>query len=341
MAFRVAGRPALSAAEPPSMLIAEPPEHTRYRKLIARAFSARAVAALRSRTEEVAEELLDAMATRGPQVELVGDYAALLPLTVIAEVLGAPRAMREQFLRWSADGVPLIDFGIQYRDFRRDERAVDALHAWMLQHFQTLRRDPGDNILSALVTAHDEPGGLSQDELSSMAMLLLEAGFETTVNLIGNGVALLTHHPGQLQLLRCAPDRWPGAVDEVLRYDSPVQRTARMAHHTVEIAGEHVRAGEVIIALLGGGNRDPAVFTDPQRFDVARADAGKHLAFSAGTHYCIGASLAKMEGEVALRALFDRFPDLTLTAAPHRRPSPVLRGYDAMPANLNPVSIPT
>jgi len=134
VAFRVAGRPTLSAAEPPSMLIAEPPEHTRYRRLIARAFSARAVAALRSRTEEVAEELLDAMAARGPQVDLVDDYAALLPLTVIAEVLGAPRAMREQFLRWSADGVPLIDFGIRYRDFRRGERAVDALHAWMLRH---------------------------------------------------------------------------------------------------------------------------------------------------------------------------------------------------------------
>jgi cytochrome P450 len=340
VAFRVAGRPTLSAAEPPSMLIAEPPEHTRYRRLIARAFSARAVAALRSRTEEVAEELLDAMAARGPQADLVNDYAALLPLTVIAEVLGAPRAMREQFLRWSADSVPLIDFGIRYRDFRRGERAVDALHAWMLQHFETLRRDPGDNILSALVAAHDESGGLSQDELSSMAMLLLEAGFETTVNLIGNGVALLTRHPDQLEMLRCATGRWPGAVDEVLRFDSPVQRTARMAHHTVEIGGEHVRAGELIIALLGGANRDPAVFTNPQRFDVTRADAGKHLAFSAGIHYCIGAALAKMEGEVALRALFDRFPDLTLTMEPHRRPSPVLRGYDTMPATLNPVSIP-
>ena len=113
-----------------------------------------------------------------------------------------------------------------------------------------------------------------------------------------------------------------------------------MAHHTVEIGGEHVRAGELIIALLGGANRDPAVFTNPQRFDVTRADAGKHLAFSAGSHYCIGAALAKMEGEVALRALFDRFPDLTLTVEPHRRPSPVLRGYDTMPATLNPVSIP-
>jgi cytochrome P450 len=172
-----------------------------------------------------------------------------------------------------------------------------------------------------------------------MAMLLLEAGFETTVNLIGNGVALLTRNPDQLDALRHAPRRWPDAVDEVLRFDSPVQRTARLAHRTVEIAGERVQAGEVVIALLGGANRDPAVFTDPQRFDVTRADAGRHLAFSAGIHYCVGAALAKMEGEVGLRALFDRFPDLALTVPPHRRPSPVLRGYDAMPAVLSPVGV--
>jgi cytochrome P450 len=212
LAVRVAGRPSLSAAEAPSMLVADPPEHTRYRRLVTRAFSARAVAALRTRTEEIAEELLDAMAARGPQVDLVRGYAALLPLTVIAEVLGAPRVMREQFLRWGADGVPLVDFGIGYREFRRGELAVDALHAWMLQHFEALRRDPGENILSALVAARDESGALSDDELSSMAMLLLEAGFETTVNLIGNGVALLTRHPDQLEVLRCAPDvgreRW-------------------------------------------------------------------------------------------------------------------------------------
>ena len=339
LAARVAGQPSLSAAEPPSMLIADTPDHTRYRRLVTRAFSARAVAALRTRAEQVAEELLDAMAARGPQVDLVGDYAALLPLTVIAEVLGAPRAMREQFLRWSADGVPLIDFGIRYRDFRRGELAVDALHAWMVQHFETLRRDPGDNILSALVAAHDNSGGLTDDELSSMAMLLLEAGFETTVNLIGNGVALLTRHRDQLTVLREAPARWPGAVDEVLRFDSPVQRTARLAHRTVEIAGECVRAGELVVLLLSGANRDPAVFADPQSFDITRTDAGKHLAFSAGIHYCVGAALAKMEGEVALRALFDRFPDLTLTMPPHRRPSPVLRGYDAMPATLSPVGV--
>ena len=337
LAQRVAGRPSLSAAEPPSMLVADPPDHTRYRRLITRAFSARAVAALRVRTEGIAQELLDAMAARGPRVDLIGDYAFLLPLTVIADVLGAPRAMREQFLQWSADTIPLVDFGISYRDFRRGELAIDALHGWMLQHFEVLRRDPGDNILSALVAARDESGGLTDDELSSMAMLLLEAGFETTVNLIGNGVALLTSHPDQLDALRHGGARWSGAVDEVLRFDSPVQRTARLAHRTMEIAGERVQAGEVVIALLGGANRDPAVFADPQRFDVRRTEAGKHLAFSAGIHHCVGAALARMEGEVGLRALFDRFPDLTLTAPPHRRPSPVLRGFDAMPAALGPV----
>lgn len=336
------GRGPLGPAMPPSMLAADPPDHTRYRKLVSRAFTARAVAGLRSRTEEIAAGLLDGLAARGghsdagadPGVDLIADYASLLPATVIAEMLGAPVAMSRQFLAWGAEAGKSLDAGLSLREFRRSEAGLRAMQAWMEGHFEHLRVHPGDNILSTLVHAHSAEGKLTQDELSATAMLLLAAGFETTVNLIGNGTALLVEHPDQLARLRADPSMWPGAVDEILRFDSPVQRTGRIAHRDTEVAGERVAAGRLVITLLGGANRDPEVFEDPQRFDVGRPNAGEHVAFSSGIHYCLGAGLARMEGEVGLRALFDRFPDLALAGAPHRRPTRVLRGYDAMPVRL-------
>ncbi|MGH3615951.1 MAG: cytochrome P450 [Pseudonocardia sp.] len=350
LVIRAGGHSSLGPVERPSMLATDPPDHTRYRKLVTRAFSARAVAALRTRTEQVAEELLDAMTAKGRSADLIDDYASLLPATVITEMLGAPAAMRRQFLEWGAGGALSLDLGLSYRDFRRSERDIDALHAWMLGHFDRLRRSPGgvdasaagashSDILSALVAAHDEDGRLSEDELSSVGMLLLAAGFETTVNLIGNGVVQLARHPEQLAKLAAEPARWAGAVEEVLRYDSPVQRTARVAKRDTEVAGERVRAGQVVVMLIGGANRDPAVFTDPHRFDVTRPDAGAHIAFSSGIHHCIGAGLARMEGAVGLQALFRRFPDLTLAGEPHRRPTRVLRGYDAMSVTLDRAAV--
>jgi cytochrome P450 len=338
-AERVAGHGPVGPGEPPSMLAVDPPDHTRYRKLVTRAFSARAVAALRSRTEEVAAELLDKMAAKGRSADLVDDYASLLPATVIAEMLGAPVEMRRQFLEWGAGGAMSLDAGLSYRDFRLSERHLEALQNWMLGHFAHIRRNPGDNILSTLVHAHTEDGRLTEKELTSIAVLLLAAGFETTVNLIGNGTAVLTAHPDQLALLRAEPQRWGNAVEEILRFDSPVQRTARFAGRDTEVAGEQVQAGRIVVMLVGGANRDPAVFTEPHRFDVTRENADGHLAFSSGIHYCLGAALAKMEGEVGLRALFDRFPDLALDGPPRRRPTRVLRGYDAMPVRLSSATV--
>ena len=176
--------------------------------------------------------------------------------------------------------------------------------------------------------------GLTDDELTSIAMLLLAAGFETTVNLLGNGTALLVQHPDQLAALRDGRASWATATDEVLRFDPPVQRTARLAHRDTEVVGEQVRAGQLVVLILAGANRDPAVFADPQRFDVTRRDADRHVAFSQGIHYCLGAGLARMEGEIGLRALFERFPSLALAAPPHRRPTRLLRGFDAMPVTL-------
>jgi cytochrome P450 len=336
LGLKLGGRAVLGPIEPPSMLVTDPPEHTRYRKLVTRAFSARAIAALRPRVEEIAAELLDEIASApgGPTVDLVARYASLLPATVITEMLGAPVAMRRQFLDWGAGTSLSLDVGLSYRDFRRSEQDLAALHRWMLGHFDEIRRAPRDGILSALVTAHDEGDQLTLDELSSIAMLLLAAGFETTVNLLGNGAVALMRHPDQLDILRAQPQRWAGAVDEILRYDSPVQRTGRVALRDTQAAGHEIPAGSLIILLLGGANRDPAIFPDPHRFDVQRAEADQNVAFSSGIHYCIGAALARLEGQIGLQALFRRFPDLALTGPPHRRPTRVLRGYDAIPVRL-------
>ncbi len=334
---RLAGPGPVGPVERPSMLAVDAPDHTRMRKLVTRAFTARAVARLRERTAQIAAELLDSMAAKGDAADLVADYASLLPATVIAEMLGAPVAMRGQFLAWGAGAALSLDPGVTYSEFRRSEADLRALDEWMRGHFDDVRRrgpTPGQDILSDLVLARDEKGALTDAELASVAMLLLAAGFETTVNLIGNAVVLLTTHTEQLALLRADPDLWPQAVDEVLRYESPVQRTARVAHRDTVVAGEHVPAGKIVIMVLGAANRDPAVFADAQRFDVTRVDAGTHLGFSSGAHYCLGAGLAEMEGQVALEALFDRFPDIAPVGVPHRRPTRVLRGYDAMPVRL-------
>ena len=343
MAMRVARGGPLNPAEPPSMVSVDPPDHTRYRKLVTRAFRAKAIAALRGRVAEIADELLEEMAAKAGAtgtVDLVADYASLLPATVIAEMLGAPVSMRRQFLQWGAGVALALDPGLTYRGFRRAERDLFALQRWMVGHFDRIRRSPGDDILSALVAVHDEGSQrsmqhrLSDDELTSIAMLLLAAGFETTVNLLGNGAALLVEHPDQLAALRAGTASWATATDEVLRFDPPVQRTARLAHRDTEVLGERIRAGQLVVLILAGANRDPAVFAEPQRFDVTRRDADRHLAFSQGIHYCLGAGLARMEGEIGLRALFERFPGLALAAPPHRRPTRLLRGFDAMPVTL-------
>jgi cytochrome P450 len=333
LAQAAGGRGPLGPVEPPSMLAVDQPDHTRYRKLVSRAFTARAVGALRSRTEEIADDLLTGLAGRR-EADLMTDYASLLPATVIAEMLGAPVAMSRQFLAWGAEAARSLDAGLSLREFRRSERGLRALQRWMDGHFAHLRAHPGDNILSTLVHAQAAEGKLTRDELTATAMLLLAAGFETTVNLIGNGTALLIEHPEQHERLRAEPALWTNAVDEVLRFDSPVQRTGRVAQRDTEVAGVRVPAGQPVMTLLGGANRDPDVFDEPQRFDVARPNAGEHLAFSSGIHYCLGAGLARMEGEVGLRALFDRFPDLALAGAPHRRVTRVLRGYATMPVRL-------
>lgn len=318
---------------PPSLLATEPPDHTRYRRLVTRVFTARAVTKLRDRTEEIARELLDDIDTSGP-VDLVESYCSLLPVTVIAEILGVPADQRRRVLELGTAAAPSLDLGLPWRQFRAVESALAAFDAWLGEHLDRLRAEPGDDLLSQLVAAREDGVGLTDLELRATAGLVLAAGFETTVNLLSNGIALLHDHPDQLAALREDESLWPNAVDEILRVDPPVLLTGRTARRDTEVCGVRVREGAVVATVLAGANRDPGVFDDPARFDVRRANAREHISFSAGRHYCLGASLARMEGEVGLRALFERFPGLRRTPGASRRDTRILRGFERLPARL-------
>jgi cytochrome P450 len=325
----------LGPLEPPSLLVTEPPDHTRYRRLVSRVFSVRAVERLRGRTEEIAHGLLDELAaSRGAPVDLVERYCALLPVTVIAEILGVPADDRDRVLAFGAAAAPSLDLGLSWRQFRRVESALAGFDGWLTSHIARLRDAPGEDLMSQLVRAHEDGIGLDDRELKATAGLVLAAGFETTVNLLGNGAALLHDHPDQLATLRARPELWPNAVDEILRYDPPVLLTGRSARTTTEIAGTAIDKGTLITTLLAAANRDPSVFADPQRFDVTRDNAKDHVSFSAGRHFCLGAALARMEGEVGLRTLFDRFPNLRRAAGARRRDTRILRGYATLPVRL-------
>jgi cytochrome P450 len=328
---------ATGVAEPPSMLVVDPPDHTRYRRLVSRAFTPRAIAGFEPMIRSTAETLLDALEARaaadGGPADLVDAYAAQLPVLVIAELLGVPTERREDFQRWGSAAAATLDPGLPLRRYLGAEKALRAMHAFLRGHFDRLRHDPGDDLVSRLVGLPGEEA-LSERELHATVMLLLGAGFETTVNLLGNAVVTLDAHRDQWDALRAAPEGWANAVEEVLRHDSPVQITGRTARADVELGGRLLRAGSRVTVLLGAANRDPAVFADPARFDVTRANARDHLAFSAGIHYCVGAGLARLEGVVGLQALSERFPGLRVDGAPVRRDLQTLRGFQFLPVRL-------
>ncbi|MGQ0464097.1 MAG: cytochrome P450 [Sporichthyaceae bacterium] len=328
----------------PSMILMNGPEHLVYRRLAMKAFTARAIEGLRTHIEQIADDLLDAMAAmtaRGEDVDLVRDYADVLPVLVIADILGVPVSMRPQFREWATQMVSGADFGVSFREARHSEEGIRALGDWMLGHLQSLRENPGDNLLSTMIAAADSErrDGVQIDDrgLGANAGLLLLAGFETTVNLIGNGVDLMLRHPDQLAQLQAQPSLWANAVEEILRYASPVQNSFRYPGEDVEVHGVAMRRGQYLVLALAGANRDPEVFEDPHRFDVTRHNAKDHLAFAIGPHFCLGAALARMEGEVALRKLFERFPGLTARGEGRRRPTRLLYGFAELPVELGPV----
>lgn len=330
-------RPPLHPVEEPSLLVTEAPDHTRYRKLVTGVFTARAVGRLRERTEAIATQLLDEIAVdvaAGRDVDLVERYCAQLPVAVISEILGVPDEEREHVLEMGTYAAGSLDMGLDWSTFRPVEGALDEFDAWLETHMERVRQNPGDDLFSKLVAARDDDEGLNDRELKSTAGLVLAAGFETTVNLLGNAIRLLNDPPDQLAHLQANPDGWGNAVDEVLRFDPPVMLTGRSAMEDVEVGGSMVRHHRMVVLLFSGANRDPAVFEDPDRFDVARANARDHLAFSAGRHFCLGAALARMEGEVGLSYLFDWF-DIEVLPGARRRPTRILRGYEALPAKLS------
>lgn len=330
---------ALHPVQAPSLLSVEPPEHTRYRTLVSSVFTARAVATLREKVQVTADSLLDALerrraATGADVVDLVEAYCAKLPVAVISDILGVPEADREQVLFFGEAAAPSLDFVLPWRQFRRTELGLVAFDTWLSGHIARLRKSPGDDLLSQLIAATDGEGRLDDAELRATAGLVLAAGFETTVNLLGSGTWLLLRHPEQLARLREDPSRWSTAVDEALRLESPVQMTARVARKDTTLAGEPIARGEMVSLLLAAANRDPAVFENPLAFDVTRRNAGRHLAFSGGRHFCLGAALARAEGEVGLRTLFDRYPDLALAGQGVRRSTRVLKGFATLPVRL-------
>lgn len=319
---------------PPSLLSVEPPEHTRYRKLVSSVFTTRAVAALRDRVEETAKVLLDDLGDGSGAVDIVARYCSQLPVTIIGDILGVPDEDRAQILHFGELGAPSLDIGLSWRQYQQVNQGIVGFNAWLAEHLRQLRRNPGDDLLSQLTQAADEGGRLNDRELQATAGLVLAAGFETTVNLLGNGIRMLLEHPQHLVTLSKRPELWPNAVEEILRLDSPVQLSARVARCDIDVAGTTIRRGEMVVLYLAGANRDPAVFEDPHRFDIERPNANKHLSFSSGRHFCLGAALARAEGEVGLRSFFDRYPDARLAGEGTRRDIRVLRGWSSLPVTL-------
>jgi cytochrome P450 len=329
----------LHPLRPPSLLAVEPPEHTRYRKTVSSVFTHRAVSALRDGVEQTAESLLDGLSREPGVVDIVDRYCAQLPVAIISDILGVPENDRQRILEFGELAAPSLDFGLPWPQYRRVQRGIAGFDLWLDTHLDKLRRAPGDDLMTQLIRKAESGSPetyLDHDELRAVAGLVLAAGFETTVNLLGNGIRMLLDNPEHLRTLSQRSELWPNAVEEILRLESPVQMTARIALNDTEIAGRPVSEGELVVVYVAAANRDPAVFADPNAFDIERDNAGKHLAFSGGRHFCLGAALARAEGEVGLRSFFDRFPDVRSAGAGIRRDTRVLHGWSTLPVALGP-----
>ena len=320
-----------------SFLQLDPPDHSRLRGLVSKAFTARRVQRLRPRVAELVAGLVADGVARG-SMDVIGDLAYPLPVTVISELLGVPPEDHERFRGWSdalARGLD-PDFLLPPEFLARQRAAREEFRAYFAELAARRRTEPAEDLLSDLVRIQAETAAFSDAELLATCALLLVAGHETTVNLIGNGTLALLRHPDQLAWLREDPDRVGTAVEELLRYDPPVQLTGRMALADTEVCGQPVRAGEPVLLLLAAANRDPAVFPDPDRLDLARGTA-RHLAFGLGIHFCLGAPLARMEGEAALRELI-RHPLEPTGGAPAYKENLVLRGLARLPVRIGPAT---
>jgi cytochrome P450 len=314
------------------MLFRDPPDHTRLRGLVGRAFTPRMVEALRPRIAALVHELLAPLAD-GAAFDVVTELAEPLPILVIAELLGLPAGDRQDLKRWSDDLAALLDGSIALQHLGPASQSAVEVLAYLREQLAARRRSPREDLISAMLAARDRDENLDDDEILATTLLVMGAGHETTTNLIGNAVLALLRHPDQLARLRREPGLGPAAVEEFLRFDSPVQATARVARTPIELHGRTIPAGEEIGLLLGAANRDPDAFPEPDRFDVGRGDA-RHLSFGHGVHFCLGANLARLEAELAVAGLLARAPRLAAAASDDTlewRPGWLLRGLLRLP----------
>ena len=318
------------------MLQQDPPDHTRLRGLVVKAFTARRVEDMRPRIQQVVDETLDRIIPQG-KMDLIEDFAFRLPVTIICDMLGIPEEHREAFYAGSRDGGRLLDPVPLSKEEIQQGNAGNAMAAmYFKQLFELRRKHPGDDLTTQLVQAEEGGSKLSNEELTANIILLFGAGHETTVNLIGNGLLALHRNPDQLALLKANPGLITNAIEEFLRYNSSVQLTGRVALEDIEdLGGRRIPRGESVLCLLGSANHDPAVYPDrPERLDITRPNV-KPLSFGGGIHFCLGAQLARIEAEIAISTLLRRLPDLRLDDAenPEWRPTFVLRGLKRLPAS--------
>jgi cytochrome P450 len=328
----------LNGLEPPSLLVADPPDHARLRRLVSRAFTPRAIDGLRHRIQEIASILLDDLGDR-TSCDLVSHYASQIPIEVIAEMLGIPH---NEIPRLSAYAEPstklLTTTAPSWRNYQTAIGALREFDDYIAAHIERLRRGRTDaSILSAVLNDSD----LTDLEVRMFAGLLLGAGFITTTHAFGNAVVGLVSRPDQLADLVAHPDGWPNAVEETLRYDSVAQVAVRLATETLHIDGHTVQEGSAVFLLVAGANRDPALFERPDDFDSTRTNARDHIGFGTGIHVCLGAPLARMELQIGLQALFERFPHLALAGEPTPNNSTLLHGIKHLPVNLGPARVST
>ena len=318
------------------LLNLDPPDHTRLRRLVSGAFTPRAVADLEPWIREVTVRLLS-VPDAAADFDLIEALAFPLPIAVICHLLGVPAEDQAQFRVWGHDVAASLDPQTAAAAQARSRASEIALTGYLQDLVRERRANPDDSILSALIAAEEEGDRLSSGEVVRMAFLLLIAGFETTVNLIGNGTVALLGHPGSWERLREDPALVPTAIEEVLRYDSPVQLTSRIATEEVEVGGHVIARGRAVFVAIGGANRDPQVFEQPDEFLIDRPDPGRHLSFSLGLHHCLGAALARLEGRIAIEELTRRYPALELAAPPTRRSLLVLRGFESVPVRAKAI----
>ncbi len=318
-----------------SMLDRDPPDHTRLRGLVSKAFTPRVIEQLRPHIQGIVNRLLDKVEGE-PGMDLIEQFAYPLPVIVICEMLGVPVADHERFKGWGLDIARGLDAILLPTDSPVAERSMHARHA-LAAYFRELiaerRAAPRDDMLSGLIAAEEAGDKLTEDELLATCILLLVAGHETTVNLIGNGTLALLRHPEQRKRLQEDPGLITTAVEELLRFDGPVQRTARIPSEDVTFGGKTIGKGEMVMPFIGAADRDPRQFPDPDRLDLGRTD-NRHIAFGWGIHFCIGAPLARVEGQIAINTLLKRQPKLALAATPQHRQSLTLRGLTTLPVGF-------